>query len=111
MTEPSASSVRLPNLPHLADRMAAIKTEVATLEVEYAELRDRIVSGGVALAGELWRAKVTEVAKRRILLADAERLLPASLFDLLVQNDHSGQRRAPAHPTAKAEEARFRRRG
>ncbi len=66
------------------DRLADIKSEIAALEKERDEIRVSIISGEIKPMGDEWFAKVSERDRRRITIADAERLCSPKLFDALV---------------------------
>jgi|SRR4051812_34935698 hypothetical protein len=70
---------------HPVDRMADIKAQIDELSREYDALRGKIVSGETSPVGDEWEAKVSAVSRRSILVADAERLLPAEMFDAVVK--------------------------
>jgi hypothetical protein len=88
--------------PHPVDRMAEIKALIAALDLEYARLRDQVLTGKVSTIGALWEARVTAVTRRTIAVADAQRLLPLDLFEALVkpieQTNVTLRRRRPPKP-------------
>lgn len=45
-----------PGKCHPVDRMAELKSQIAELEREFAELRSRVISGDVDSVGEDWEA-------------------------------------------------------
>jgi hypothetical protein len=91
-----------PPEPPAVDRMAEIKAQIAALEREYENLRQMILTGQASAIGMLWQATVTEVTRRSITIADAQRLLPLDLFEALVkpitQTNVTLHRRKPPKP-------------
>ena len=69
---------------HPVDRMAELKSHIAALEREFAELRSRLLSGNISPVGDEWQANVTEHTRRSIKLADVERVLPPEIVQSLL---------------------------
>jgi hypothetical protein len=88
--------------PDAVDRMAEIKAQIAALDREYELLRAMVLAGEASTIGTLWQATVTSVTRRTIAIADAQRLLPADLFDAVVkpinQTNVTLHRRKPPKP-------------
>ena len=84
--DPNSRSV---NTPRPVDRMAEIKAEIATLEAEFAELREILIADPTLRTGDLWEANVSEFSRRHITVKDAQKLLSSALFDSLVKTTSS----------------------
>ena len=73
------------NTPHPADRLAQIKSEIAILEAERAELRAFLIANPDHRAGYLWEANVHAVERRHISIGDAEKVLSQDTIDALAK--------------------------
>ena len=73
-----------PNV-HPVDRMGEIKAQLTQLETEFAELREKVLTGECASIGNEWTATITNATNRRIGLKQAEKVLSPAVFNSLVE--------------------------
>lgn len=69
---------------HPVDRMGDIKEQIAKLESEFADLREKVLTGDCLPTGDEWVALISEMKTRHISVKQAEKTLPAALFNSLV---------------------------
>lgn len=72
---------------HPIDRMADLKAEITAREDEFEQLRQQVIAGEVGATGAEWCARVVTRSMRRVSVADAERELPADLFEAVVRRE------------------------
>ena len=69
---------------HPVDRMGEIKEQIAQLETEFAELREKVLNGECLSLGDEWGATISRMRTRRISVKRAEKMLPTAIFNSLV---------------------------